>query len=68
MRGVEPQSGLLIPQEVAEHLQVHVGTLARWRMEQKGPAWIEVGGQVRYRSEDVQTWLEANKKNGDAHR
>lgn len=35
-------------------------TLKRWRIEQKGPAYIRVGGKaVRYHVADVQAWMKA---------
>ena len=51
---------LLTPQEVADLLRISQHTLASWR-RQTNPhdlPWIEVGGSVRYRREDVQTWLD----------
>lgn len=48
--------------ELAEFLRLHPATLARWRLTNKGPAWIEVGGQFRYSKETVDAWLEANTK------
>jgi predicted site-specific integrase-resolvase len=58
---------LLKPQQVADLLQVHAVTLARWRAENRGPAWIEVEGQCRYRREEVTRWLAENTKNGAAN-
>jgi len=48
---------LLTPKQVAEYLQVPVGTLAIWRMRRTGPAGFKVGKHVRYRKADVETWL-----------
>lgn len=48
--------------ELSELLRVHQSTLARWRMANKGPAWVEVGDQFRYSREAVEAWLEANTK------
>lgn len=56
---------LLTPQETAERLRIHPGTLARWRLINKGPAWIEVEGQYRYSVEEVDKWLQANTRNGE---
>lgn len=44
--------------EVAEMLKVHPKTLARWRRTKIGPKWINVGGLVRYRRDDLDEWLE----------
>ena len=59
---------LLPAPAVAEYLGVHPGTLARWRLSSRGPAWIEIEGQCRYRRSDVEKWLTENTKNGDANR
>ena len=50
--------------ELAEQLRVHQSTLARWRALEKGPAWVEVGGQFRYRREAVDAWIAANTNGG----
>ena len=50
---------LLTPQEVADKLKISLHTLASWR-RQTNPhdlPWIEVGGSIRYRRSDVETWL-----------
>lgn len=53
--------------EVADYLQVPVATLYRWRCEQgKGPKGIRVGRYIRYRMEDVQTWLHSLEPPDDA--
>ncbi len=50
---------LLAEQEAAEMLRVHVRTLKRWRNER--PARIQFitfeGGDIRYRTEDVERYL-----------
>jgi|GEM_PF-268872 excisionase family DNA binding protein len=53
---------LLHESEVAELLSVKVTTLRRWRWARKGPAWIKVGGCVRYRRRDVDAFIEANRQ------
>ena len=57
---------LLTPQEVADLLRISQHTLASWR-RQANPhdlPWIEVGGSVRYRREDVQGWLDKRTLGG----
>lgn len=49
---------LLGPSELSRYLGVPLGTLANWRYEGRGPAFLRVGPHVRYRSEDVATWVE----------
>ena len=50
---------LLTPREVAERLQVAVGTLAVWRCTKRYPlTFIQVGRAVRYREADVLAFIE----------
>lgn len=56
---------LLTMEQVAEWLQVTVGTLRDWRArgtprDMSPLPVIKVGGAVRYRREDVEAWLAAN--------
>lgn len=55
---------LLPPHATAERLNVAVQTLARWRMEQKGPAFYLVGGRVAYRWADIEVWLAGRRVAG----
>lgn len=50
---------LLTPPDVARYLGVPIGTLANWRYQGRGPASLRVGRHVRYRIEDLATWVEA---------
>lgn len=43
--------------QTAEWLGTSVGTLAAWRYEGRGPAFVKVGRNVRYRETDVKAWL-----------
>jgi excisionase family DNA binding protein len=56
-RSQEPRN-LLGPSEVSRYLGVPLGTLANWRYQGRGPAFLRVGRHVRYRAEDVATWVE----------
>ena len=49
----------LTEQEVSERLNVSVATLRRWRLEKRGPMFVKVGSLVRYRPEDLDTWVSA---------
>jgi hypothetical protein len=55
---------LLIEQEAAEMLRVHIRTLKRWRNER--PARIPFitfeGGDVRYRTEDIERYLNSRTR------
>ena len=50
---------LLNEHAVAELLGVSVATVRRWRLLRQGPKFIRVGAaSVRYRPEDVKTYIE----------
>jgi excisionase family DNA binding protein len=55
--------------EVAKRLNVSLASVRRWRLERRGPAFVKVGALVRYRPEDLDTWLSelptgGSKQNG----
>ncbi len=52
---------LLSVQQVAELLQVPVGTLYQWRFRREGPPSIRVGRFLRFDPEDVRRWLEERR-------
>ena len=56
----------LTEQEVSKRLNVSVGTLRRWRLEKRGPTFVKVGSLVRYRPEDLDSWLAALPTGGDS--
>jgi excisionase family DNA binding protein len=45
-------------QDVADYLRVPVQTLYSWRAQGYGPPARRVGKHLRYRPEDVTTWLD----------
>ena len=49
---------LLTVNEVADYLQIPVGTLYRWRTNGEGPPAIRAGKHLRYRLEQVDAWLD----------
>lgn len=49
---------LLSPVEVAEYLGLSVETLAQWRSERRGLAFVKLArNRVAYRQEDLSKWL-----------
>jgi len=52
---------LLTPKQVADLLQIHVGTLEAWRGRLEGPKWMKLGtgsrAPVRYKQADVDQYL-----------
>jgi len=57
---------LLNEEQVAKRLSVSLASVRRWRLEKRGPIFRKVGALVRYRPEDVDTWLEALPTGGTA--
>lgn len=55
-------SPLLPPSEVAALLRVPPRLLSEWRSAGRGPKFIKVGRLVRYRAEDVQSWLDQQSR------
>ena len=53
-------------QEVSQRLNVSVATLRRWRLEKRGPMFVKVGSLVRYRPEDLDSWVAALPTGGDS--
>lgn len=56
-----PMSSTLSTQEASKYLGIRPNTLARWRSDGKGPAYLKLGegkqGAVRYLKEDLDIWL-----------
>jgi excisionase family DNA binding protein len=56
------QTSRIVPlwtvQDVANYLRVPVQTLYSWRVQGYGPRAHRMGKHLRYRSEDVITWLD----------
>ena len=49
---------LMTPVQAAGYLNFSVATMAKWRCNGDGPAYIKVSARcVRYRLEDLQAWL-----------
>jgi hypothetical protein len=50
-------STLLTEADVAERLQVSLASVRRWRLEKRGPIFVKVGSLVRYRPDDLESWV-----------
>ena len=48
---------------VAKKLHCQPKTLQSWRVRGAGPPFCKIGRLVRYRDEDVMTWLESRRAN-----
>jgi predicted DNA-binding transcriptional regulator AlpA len=47
--------------EAADLLGISGTTLAIWRCQRRGPAYIKLGSSVRYRLDDLIDWLNRNR-------
>ena len=56
---------LLNEHEVAESCSISVLTLRKWRSQKRGPQYVKIGALVRYRPDDVDSWIVAQKSSGD---
>lgn len=52
----------LTTNELAARWKVSGRTLERWRAEPYGPAWIHIGGSIRYMMRDVLAWEAAHRQ------
>jgi hypothetical protein len=52
---------LLNEREAAGVIACSVALLRKWRLFDEGPAYCKIGRLVRYRQEDLNAFLEANR-------
>lgn len=45
-------------EDLSDFLGTTPGTLAQWRFHGKGPRFVKIGRNVRYRASDVLAWLD----------
>lgn len=50
--------------EVAKRMQISLGTLRRWRLENRGPRYHKFGSLVRYFEQDLVAWQDAQPQGG----
>jgi len=55
-------SKLLTTEEAANFLTVKKNTLEIWRSQGKGPDFVKVGRCVRYRAEDLESYVGAQTR------
>lgn len=53
---------LLSVSELADVLQIPVGTIYQWRHRGEGPQGFRVGRHVRFDPADVARWVDARKR------
>jgi predicted DNA-binding transcriptional regulator AlpA len=62
----KPLEKLLEEKELAERLQVSLGTLRTWRTDGTGPRFHRIGQMIRYAPSDVKDWLLSRQGGGEA--
>jgi predicted DNA-binding transcriptional regulator AlpA len=55
---------LLTERDVARITGLSVASVRRWRLRRQGPRYLKIGSAVRYRSEDISTWIESRPTGG----
>jgi hypothetical protein len=50
--------------EVSNQTHISLGTLRRWRLENKGPKFHKFGALVRYGEDDLANWQETQPSGG----
>ena len=56
------------PREAAHYLGVSVDTLESWRSQQRGPAFIKIGGRIHYEQSALDAYLELRRSACDEAR
>ena len=51
--------------DVARVTGLSVASVRRWRLFGRGPKYLKLGSAVRYRAEDLQSWLSARPVGGE---
>jgi len=54
----------LTESQVSERTRISLGTLRRWRLENKGPRYHKFGSLVRYAEDDLTNWEDAQPIGG----
>lgn len=57
---------LLNEHDVGRITGLSVASVRRWRLLKQGPRYLKISASVRYRPEDLETWL-ASRPTGGGH-
>lgn len=52
---------LLTTRELSRRYGISVGTVQNWRSQGRGPTYVKLGRSVRYRVEDIEAFVQANR-------
>ena len=47
--------------ELAHYLGVPIATIYQWRHHRRGPTGFRIGRHVRYRTSDIEHWLQTQR-------
>ena len=64
----DPRTLTITPDEAAARLGIAPSTLAQWRYLGSGPAFLKLGGLVRYREADLAAWLDQQTRTSTSER
>jgi predicted DNA-binding transcriptional regulator AlpA len=64
----ERLQSLLNEFDVARVTGLSVASVRRWRLLRQGPKYLKIGAAVRYKPEDLTSWLESRPTGGDQTR
>ena len=64
-RNGQPVEPLLSERDVAAICGLSAAAIRRWRLLGKGPRYIKISSAVRYRMDDVKSWLETRPSGGE---
>jgi hypothetical protein len=59
---------LLTEHDVARITGMWVASVRRWRLLRQGPKYLKIGAAVRYKGEDLTSWLESRPTGGEQKR
>jgi predicted DNA-binding transcriptional regulator AlpA len=65
---MDTKDRLIDVQELALYLKIPVKTLYAWRYRRIGPPAIRIGRHLRYRWQDVASWLKDQADGARGHR
>ena len=58
----QESSALLRERDLADRWQTSQRTLQRWRSERTGPPFMRIGGAIRYRLDDIESYEERMRR------
>ena len=63
-----PRHEYMDSREAAGYLRISFNTLNCWRSRREGPAFVKIGGKVRYRLADVDAWADGRRRDLSSRR